>query len=297
MSQKPFLALDTSALNRLVKDADPEPIIAAILSGYSVNLPEMSFEEILATPDSGLRMRLVTLCRRLLGVGICTMPAHWVIDAHVKSFHANPAKYDWRRVNVRADMIEAEIHNGKFAQDGSLVEQQATEIKRLQDEFEGWFVRSADPIVRPNSFAEWLVQSRAVGGSLWNTTRLLYEGAFGSTSAIDKSAAIAAPPDETALRALVDACPPMRAMVYALELTLYDRSHRNLKALSYKAGRNDQMMAAFLPYCEQFLTNDRSQYRCLSEVASAAGILVTVKLYDDFCESHIIPARSITPRP
>jgi hypothetical protein len=42
-----------------VKDLDPEPFTAAILSGYAVCLPEMSFEEILATRDPELRSKLI----------------------------------------------------------------------------------------------------------------------------------------------------------------------------------------------------------------------------------------------
>jgi rRNA-processing protein FCF1 len=59
VSKSPTIALDTNVLNRLVKDIDPEPFIAAILSGYAVCLPEMSFEEILATRDPELRSKLI----------------------------------------------------------------------------------------------------------------------------------------------------------------------------------------------------------------------------------------------
>lgn len=74
----------------------------------------------------------------------------------------------------------------------------------------------------------------------------------------------------------------MRSIVYAFELTHYDRSLRKENALSYKAGRNDQMMAVYLPYCDQFLTDDKQQHRCLTEVASSAGIPTQVRFYDDF---------------
>jgi len=127
-----------------------------------------------------------------------------------------------------------------------------------------------------------LSRSKAPGGSFWNTARLLYEGAFGSTSAIDKSAALASSPDEATLKSFLDACPPVRAYVYALELTLYDRSLRPLKAPSYKAGRNDQMMAVFLPYCDLFLTNDGGQEKSLREAALRAGVPVEVRSYNDF---------------
>ena len=44
MSTKPTVAMDTSALKWLVREADPEPIIAVILSGYDGRIPEMTYE-------------------------------------------------------------------------------------------------------------------------------------------------------------------------------------------------------------------------------------------------------------
>lgn len=277
-------------MNRLVKDLDPEPFTAAILSGYAVCLPEMSFEEILATRDPELRSKLMRICQRVLSVGYCIQPAHWVIDLHVKAFHGDPTGYDWRNVNVRAAEIEEEIRRGDFVNDIVLVEQQATELRRLQDEFEGLFQKSTRTIGVPSSFDEWLVESKAPGGSFWNTARLLYEGAFGSTSAIDKSTTLAKSPNEATLKSLLDTCPPVRAYVYALELTLYDRSLRPLNAPAYKAGRNDQLMAVFLPYCDLFLTNDGGQEKSLCEAASKAGIPVVVRSYNDFCARLIVKA-------
>jgi hypothetical protein len=150
-----------------VKDADAEPFIAAILSSYRVRIPEMSFGEILGTRKPELRMKLITICRRLLAVGHCIMPAHWVMDAHIKSFHDDPHNYEWRNVRVQADFIESEIQSGKFAHDEVLVEEQATELRRLQDEFEAFFQRSTRTAGSPTTFAAWLVQSQASGGSFW----------------------------------------------------------------------------------------------------------------------------------
>jgi hypothetical protein len=105
----------------------------------------------------------------------------------------------------------------------------------------------------------------------------------------DTSAVLPTPPDEATLKTFLDACPPVRSYVYALELTLYDRSIRPSKVgPAYKAGRNDQMMAVFLPYCDQFLTDDNQQQKGLHEVALAANIPVKVRLFNDFCSSFLI---------
>jgi hypothetical protein len=289
MSQKPIIALDTSVLNRLVKDTDPEPFIAAILTGYAIRIPEMSYGEIAATRNPEVRKKLHDVCRRLLNVGMCIMPAHWIIDLHIKQFHHNPGHYNWLNVSARATIIEEEIQRGDFVNDEFLVEKQATALRCLQDEFEGAFPRSSRETGIPCTFNEWLVESQAGGGSFWNTASGLYKAAFGSNSAIDTSVVLDSAPDDATVKLLLNACPPFRAMVYAFELTHYDRSLRPInRGPAYKAKRNDQMMAVFLPYCDQFLTNDGDQLKCLREVASCAHIPVNVRSYDDFCSSLIV---------
>jgi hypothetical protein len=282
--QRSTLAFDTSAFNRFAKDADPEPFIAAILSAYTVRIPEMSVGEVMATRDPEIRRKLHEVCRRLLSVGTCLLPAHWIVDLHVKRFHEGGPSYDWRNVNVRAENIEEELRRGDLVHDAILVEEQAADLRRLQDEFEGFFNKSYRKTGNPSTFSEWLQASQATGGSFWNTARLLYEGAFGSSSAIDTGVVLASPPDDATLRIFLNVCPPVRAFVYALELTLYDRSVRPVEVgPAYKAGRNDQMMAVFLPYCDQFLTSDGGQEKSLREVASKAGLSTDVRSYDEFC--------------
>jgi hypothetical protein len=58
------------------------------------------------------------------------------------------------------------------------------------------------------------------------------------------------------LRAFFDECPPFRALTTAFFLVQYDRCFR-LKGKSYKAGRVDALMCAYLPYCDVFVTDDR----------------------------------------
>lgn len=289
MSQRQILGLDTSVLNRLAKDTDQEPLIAGILSSYAIRIPGMSWEEAVAARKPEVRKKLNDICRRLLSVGMCIMPANWLADHHIKLFHANPQQYSWLKVNARATFIEDEIQRPESLDDAALVEKQATELRRLQDEFESAFPRSGRKTGIPSKFGDWLVESQAEGGSFWNTARGLYMAAFRSNPTTETAEVLAHPPDEATLKTFLDACPPVRAMVYALELTHYDRSLRPVnRGPAYKAKRNDQMMAVFLPYCDQFLTDDGDQLKCLREVASSAGIPVNVRSYDDFCSSLIV---------
>jgi hypothetical protein len=53
----------------------------------------------------------------------------------------------------------------------------------------------------------------------------------------------------------MDACPPFRAICYGLVGTWFDVS---LAPQVFKklAGRNDQMMAVYLPYCSRFVKQE-----------------------------------------
>jgi len=56
------------------------------------------------------------------------------------------------------------------------------------------------------------------------------------------------------------------------------------------AGRNDQMMSVYLPYCDQFITAERKrmQEKCLSAIAIDAKIPAQIRSFDDFCNSFSV---------
>jgi hypothetical protein len=282
MLQNTVLALDTSALNRLAKEDDPNSLLAAITSVYEVRLPTMVYEEAVGTARPEVRSKLMDTCRQLVALGRCITAANWLLDRHVKRFHDDPKRSDWRNIQSRLFLVEDEVLNGVSACDEDLVREQATEMSRIQAEYEQCFPRSLRKTPFPSSFSEWLIECRVAGGSSWNTARGLYEAAFRYKDGLIIRRSFIHPPDEETLELFLMACPPINAIVHAFELTHYDRSLRQPMALSFKAGRNDQMMAVYLPYCDVFLTDDGSQHRCLTEIALAARIPVKIVLYRDF---------------
>jgi hypothetical protein len=287
MPTKPTLAMDNSALNWLVREADPEPIITAMQSGFEVRIPEMTYGEAIATTKPDVRVNLVQVCRRLVASGSCITAAHWLLDRHVKRFHDYPERYNWRNVQSRYFDLEEEMLCGRYYTDEALVKEQADEMSRLQAGFEECFPRSTRTTPLPSSFADWLNECRVKDGSFWNTARLLYCGAFRHEGGLMIGRSLSQPPVDAVLETFLRVCPPVRALIFAFELTHYDRSLRTPKAMSYKAGRNDQMMAIYLPYCDLFLTADGPQHRCLTEVASTADIPVKIQLYRDFITEHV----------
>ena len=58
----------------------------------------------------------------------------------------------------------------------------------------------------------------------------------------------------------------------------------------FKAGRNDLLMAAHLPYCDKFVTAEKcgEQEKCLREVAILAGLETEVLSYEDFSNSFLV---------
>jgi hypothetical protein len=281
MLTKPTIVLDNSALNRIAKEDDPKLVIAAMQSGYNVRVPEMAFGEAIGTDKPEVRLKLIEASRLLVANGSGITAAHWLIDRHVKRFHDYPHRYSWRNVQSRYFDLEEEMLSGRLYTDETLVSEQSAEMLRAQDEFEECFPKSDRTL---DSFAEWLTECRVTDGSFWNTARLLYCAAFRHKNGIMIGRPLLSPPDDATLENFLDLCPPVRAIVYAFELTHFDRSLRKRQAgiLSYKAGRNDQMMAVYLPYCDQFLTDDKPQHRCLTEVASAAVIPTRVRFYEEF---------------
>jgi hypothetical protein len=82
----------------------------------------------------------------------------------------------------------------------------------------------------------------------------------------------------------VNSCPPFRALVYAYAMTAYDRActQRPSGGPKYDAGRNDQFMSVYLPYCDIFITGDGPEELCLREIARAAKVATEVLSYKNF---------------
>jgi hypothetical protein len=297
---KPTVAFDTSTLNRIMKDSDSEPFIAAILAGFEVQLPEMSVGEIYAHPDPLQREKLYVVCRRFLAAGgRCLYPAHWILDLLIRRFHKDPLGFNWGRVEVRALGVEKEINEGTILNNELMVSEQSAIHRKLQNEFEKTFgerrARFNDLVakgeaLRPKTFQEWVEPSRHDGGHYWRFARGIYVAAFGQPSPLEDDSLLTDPPDEDTLKRFDDCCPPFRAFVTATSLSFYDRCVRPPTSQEFSAGRNDQMMSIYLPYTDQFITAEkyRMQEKCLREVAEAAKIPAAVRSYDDFCQSFLI---------
>jgi hypothetical protein len=122
----------------------------------------------------------------------------------------------------------------------------------------------------PRSVLE-LVEALQAGGAFWTVTRNLVERVA------------TRPIDGPRLELFYNKCDPLRALMVAIFAVQYDRCVRQRSdGRSLKVGRNDTFMATCLPYCDEFITDDRGQFACYEEVVPLASLLTTIRRFDSF---------------
>jgi hypothetical protein len=280
MSPLPTIGFDTSAINALENERLlSEPLMAGLEAGFCVLLLGLSAEEVISTQREARRKALLGRVRRLLRSGECLWPPHEILRLQVSAHFQNPLAFDWTRVNTRARSYE----EGLLAQDfpPELCKEQLTEQSKVIEGFENLWtalrpkleaVIAEGRAKRPESFAEAMKEVATVeGGLFWHVARGLYERVTGTTV------------NEADLRAFVDMCPPFRAVCYALMMAWYNFA---LKAQQLNEpdppGRNDLLMAVYLPYCGRFVAKDWPQERDLRQIAVEARIDCDVLSFKDF---------------
>jgi hypothetical protein len=123
------------------------------------------------------------------------------------------------------------------------------------------------------SFDEVIDILTADGGALWKTGISFYRRPTGVELT------------EIEIRDFIDACPPFHAMLLSVGVAHYHGAIRDVRASAqYGAGRLDLFSATYLPYCDQFNTEDKRQLKALSAVASKAALETKVLSYAEFRE-------------
>jgi predicted nucleic acid-binding protein len=274
----PVVVFDTSALSFLIKNPSSEPHLKALARGFDVWLTAMSVDEIIATPVPETRETLRAGLQRLLASGRCVWPPHEILTLLCSAHASDPKVFDWRRVNIRTTRYERAIIDRDFTDD--LCETQLREQRNVEESYmEFWqglrakldpFLGSG-PVNRPRSYRHAAEIART-GKVLSGLGKPLYQR--GSKTSLD----------DAGIKAFMDACPPFRAICYGLVGTWFDVS---LAPQVFKklAGRNDQMMAVYLPYCSRFVTADGKQETRLREIAVEASLDCEVLSCNDFLAS------------
>lgn len=285
---KTRIVLDTTVINHLEDGREgSEPLMRGLELGYDVRLPAMVVDEILATKSTDRRDALLRRLARFLSNSKCIWPPNEVLRLHVQKYRQDPSGYDWNRVKVRAREYE-QVVSSRTLPDELLAEQRSAQF-HLQNEFEQvWTslrpklneIMERDPKQRLNSFEEAAEASTKPGGVLWGFGIGLFKKALEGQVVPEMT-------DEE-IKPFIDASPPFRAVCYSFVKAWYNFSLSPTHDSTPKAGRNDLMMSAYLPYCDRFLTADYGQCKDLRDIASAAGLQCEVQSLHDFATSFNI---------
>jgi tetratricopeptide (TPR) repeat protein len=182
---------------------------------------------------------------------------------------ADPSRFDWQQVDIRARPYERAIIDRFFSNELSL--ECRVQQRELEEQFlEAWKrprpeidkLLAADPTKRPTSFGQTAETARVHGGVLWLFGQKLYDRVTGKL------------PTEDEIKAFMDVCPPFRAACYTLCGAWYDGS-LTIPIVKRPVGRNDHMMAVYLPYCGRFVTRDKKQKARLQEIAVHTDTLLS----------------------
>jgi hypothetical protein len=289
----PMITFDTSAHNRLVDDgARSEPVMARIKAGFFFRFAGLGIEELISTADRTKRAALFASCARLQsGASDCLYPQNELIRLLVVGHFKNPSGFDWTTVDVRAFEYEDAIRRRYFINDDQLAADQCRELKGRQKSYKQMFsnlrpelrkVFDAHRVAPPTILRGVVSRLQGTEKSLvWSMGKLLYDRGAETDASI------------ATVKHFMEACPPFRALVYAMIMSWYDLGVRDPHVgEKFKAGGNDLFMSIYLPYCDIFVTAEKNgeQEKCLREVAFLAGLEMGILSYDAFCDSFLVTA-------
>jgi hypothetical protein len=224
------------------------------------------------------RDSLFQVCKLLLASGDCLLPVGELLRKLVRAFDTDTSTFEWREVDVRLDeAVEAAVRSAVISDDLSAAAREEAEpmkqlFRRILDDTKPAFDRvfAANPSARPESVGE-LIAGLQRGGQYWKIARSLFDRIAGHSA------------HEGTVRNLWDRSAPFQCLMGALCAALYDRSVRKPNTPgSLRAGWADTFMAAYLPYCDQFVTADGGQLACYREVAQLYVRSLTVSSWCDF---------------
>lgn len=280
MGLKPILTFDTSGIGGhdcLANELDLDALVAGITVGFHPRVTFTNLSEIIATTSGERRKEQLAVCKRLMATGDCIDPPHVILEKLVSEFEAISA-FDWFRIDVRFPQAEAEIARGiDFAEDLSADERNESRKydksflglnQQAKPAFDRIFARGDSRV--PACMEEFMKMPEVV--SLFDrVAKGLYERAAGKLA------------EQERVTKFLEACPPFRALMLSLFVTLFDRAARpSGSAPTLRVGRNDTFAAIYLPYCDQFVTDDAGQLNCLTEVASICGLRTIIRPYQEF---------------
>jgi hypothetical protein len=285
MSSRPTIIFDTTGINELEKQGPAcEPLMRGLECGFKVILTAMSADEIISWKNREGREALLSRFSRLLSSAECIWPPYEIIRLLLSAHFRNPVQFDWTKVKVRARAYEVAIPVRDF--DDELCVRQRKEQFELEKRFKKMWkglrhsldaILAREPSKRPTTYREAVAIAAMDKGMLWFFGRELNKYVSGNELS------------DVETGALMEACPPFRATCYGFVMAWYNGSLR-VRDGTPTAGRNDLMMAAYLPYCTRFVTADWAQREELREIAVEARIDCGIQSFEEFARSFAVAA-------
>lgn len=285
MSLRSRIIFDTSGINELEQGGPAsEPLMKGLECGFEVILTAMSADEIISNKTPQKREALLSRFGRLLYSAKCIWPPHEIIRLLLSAHSRNPAQFDWTKVDLRARAYEVAIPLRDF--NNELCVQQRKEQFEVEERFKKMWkglrplldaILAKEPSKRPTSYRQAVAIAVMDGGVLWSFGRGLYKYVSGNE------------PSEAEIKAFMDACPPFRTACYGLVMAWYTGSLR-VQDGTATAGRNDLMMATYLPYSDRFVTADWAQRKELRDITTEANIDCGVLSFEEFSGSFAVVA-------
>jgi hypothetical protein len=282
----PIVIFDTSAHNRFERGGeDADRVIARVRSARFVRIGGMSVEELFGTSDTHRRGSLFTCSEKLIaGTETDTLlPPNELLRRLVLEHQKCPWIFNWMLVNVQNGDYHHEIAARTLLNDEALSLEQRNQMKELdrqhrkmfsslRSKVEALFAARGDQ--QPLTFEDALVHIENEPQSVrLGYAQMFYEKITGWKIS------------RFGVSEFMEICPPFKALVYATLLPMYDLAIRDKhRGERFQAGRADLMMAVYLPYCDEFVTDEchGEQARCLKKIAQVAGFATEVLSYDDF---------------
>lgn len=263
-----------------------EEQFVAIRSQRYVRLAGLAIEEMVATPDEERRAALFRVATHVTAdseYSDTLMPPHERVKTLILAHYANPWTFKWWEQPVVADSYHDEIRGPSLIMDSALSAEQRQQNEDLKRTFRKNFTgirRKYDAVFaergvpRPRGYRESLrdMQSRPYRFDI--SLAKTYYDRIADTNL-----------SRYRVGEFVSICDPVRAYLHAYHMGRYDLALRDPHhGGRFQSGRNDLHMAVYLPYCDEFVTDEKKgeHARCMKEVVSVTGLLTNIITFDEF---------------
>ena len=285
-SRRLTVGFDTSGINALIDSSSGAAhLIAGLNAGFHVFLPAIAVEEVISCPQSTRRELLLATCDRLLRSGSCLWPPHEILRRLILAYFRDQREFRWTRISMRAPEYETGVFQRTFTSE-ICSEQRSQQFQVQKDFAKMWTglrphldaILESHPSQRPSNYHDALLIASAEGGVLFGFGRMILEQVIPEARCT-----------ETETETFMKVCPPFRAACHALVMAWFKESLKMRKPGEPRGpGRNDLLMATYLPYCDRFVTVDWAQEQALREISKEARLDADVLSFNEFDESFAL---------